>query len=63
LAEKEDSTLGRNNCGYEIDFGLKDTILEKVGFSQTTLTNIAVSKFEILEREDARRLRTYLQQG
>jgi hypothetical protein len=54
--------LGRNSYGYEIDLELKDVVLKKVGFSQTTLTSTAVDKVEILEREDARKLRTYLQQ-
>lgn len=54
--------LGRNSYGYEIDLELKDIILKKVGFSQSTLTNTTVDKIEILEREDARKLRTNLQE-
>lgn len=47
--------LGRNSYSYEIDLELKDIILKKVGFSQATLTSTAVDKFEILEREDAKK--------
>jgi len=54
--------LGRNSYGYEIDLELKDIILKKVGFSQATLTSTAVDKLEILEREDAKKLRTYLEE-
>lgn len=49
--------LGRNSYGYEIDPELKPIILEKVGYSPHPLTN---DKIEIKEREDARRLRTFL---
>jgi len=52
--------LHRNSYGYEIDLELKDVILKKVGFSQVTLTNPAVDKVEIIERADARKLRTFL---
>ena len=51
--------LGRNSCGYEIDLELKPIILEKIGYSPHPLTN---DKFEIKEREDARKLRTFLQE-
>jgi len=54
--------LGRNSYGYEIDLELKDIILKKVGFSQVTLTSTGVDKVEIVEREDAKRLRTFLQE-
>jgi len=54
--------LHRNSYGYEIDLELKDVILKKVGFSQVTLTNQAVDKVEIIERADAKKLRTSLQE-
>jgi len=54
--------LGRNSYGYEIDLELKDIILKKVGFSQATLTNTELDKVEIIEKEDAKRLRTFLQE-
>jgi len=54
--------LGRNSFGYEIDLELKDIILKKVGFSQATLTSTAADKIEIVEREDAKKLRTFLQE-
>jgi DNA modification methylase len=49
--------LGRNSYGYEIDLELKPIILEKIGYSPHPL----VDSIEIYEREDARRLRTFLQ--
>lgn len=52
--------LGRNSWGYEIDLELKPVILEKVGFQQTTLTQ-QKDTVEVIERNDARRLRTFLQ--
>jgi len=54
--------LGRNSYGYEIDLELKDVVLKKVGFTQTTLTDVAMDKIEVVEREDARRLRSNLQE-
>jgi len=51
--------LGRNSYGYEIDLELKDVILEKIGYNQATLTG---DKIEIIEKKDARRLRTFLQE-
>jgi DNA modification methylase len=50
--------LGRNSYGYEIDLELKPVILEKIGYSPFPLAD---DKFEIIEREDAKRLRTSLQ--
>ena len=50
--------LGRNSYGYEIDLELKNVILEKIGYSPNPLTD---DRIEIKEREDARRLRTFLQ--
>ena len=49
--------LGRNSIGYEIDLELKPVIMEKVGFQ--TLTG---DKVEIIVRDDAKRLRTSLQE-
>lgn len=51
--------LGRNSYGYEIDLELKDIILEKVGYWQTTLTGDTI---EYKIRDDAKRLRTFLQE-
>jgi len=50
--------LGRNSYGYEIDLELKSIILEKIGYSPCPLTD---DKIEIKERDDAQRLRTFLQ--
>jgi len=52
--------LGRNTWGYEIDLELKPVILEKVGFKQATLTE-EKDTVEVVDRSDARRLRTFLQ--
>ncbi|MCR8455506.1 MAG: site-specific DNA-methyltransferase [Candidatus Korarchaeota archaeon] len=51
--------LGRNSYGYEIDLELKNVILEKVGYWQATLTGDII---EYKIREDAKRLRTFLQE-
>ncbi|MEM2295587.1 MAG: site-specific DNA-methyltransferase [Candidatus Korarchaeota archaeon] len=51
--------LGRNSYGYEIDLELKDVILKKVGYGQTTLTGDVI---EYKIREDAKKLRTFLQE-
>ena len=51
--------LGRNCYGYEIDLELEDTILKKIGYGQTTFTR---DEIKIKKREDARRLRTFLQE-
>jgi len=50
--------LCRNSYGYEIDLELKPIILEKIGYSPYPLVDDSI---EIYEREDARRLRTFLQ--
>jgi len=52
-------TLGRNSYGYEIDLELKPIIMSKIGYSPHPLAD---DKFEIVEREDARNLRTDLQE-
>jgi len=54
--------LGRNSFGYEIDLELKNVILKKIGYTQTTLTDNSVDKVEIIERADSKRLRTFLQE-
>jgi DNA modification methylase len=54
--------LGRNSVGYEIDLELKDVILKKINYNQTTLTSHSTDKVEIIERPDARKLRTFLQE-
>jgi len=53
--------LRRNSYGYEIDLELKDIILEKVGFNQSTLSQ-TLDKVEVVERGDAKRLRSFLQE-
>ncbi|MEM4170024.1 MAG: site-specific DNA-methyltransferase [Thermoproteota archaeon] len=50
--------LGRNGIGYEIDLELKEKILEKLNKRQKTLTGDL--EVEIIERQDALRLRTEL---
>jgi DNA modification methylase len=54
--------LGRNSFGYEIDLELKNVILKKIGYTQTTLTSNSVDKVEIIERADSKKLRTFLQE-
>lgn len=51
--------LGRNSYGYEIDLELEDVVKEKTGYNQSTFTD---DKIEIIEREDAKRFRTNLQE-
>lgn len=51
--------LNRNGYGYEIDLELKDIVLEKVGYGQATLTGDVI---EYKVRDDARKLRTFLQE-
>jgi len=51
--------LGRNSYGYEIDLELKPIIMSKIGYSPHPLSD---DKFEVVEREDARKLRTDLQE-
>ena len=50
--------LGRNAIGYEIDLELKDIILERVGVN----TLFGGPQIEIVEREDAKRLRSKLRE-
>ena len=54
-------SLERNAVGYELDRELVDTVKEKVGINQMDLTG-KKPEFEIIVREDARHLRTKLQQ-
>jgi DNA modification methylase len=50
--------LERCSVGYELDKELKSVILKKIGHGQSTLTN---DQIEIIERKDAKSLRTALQ--
>ena len=52
--------LGRNSVGYEIDIELCDIVKEKMGLKQKSLFDDDY-KVEIIVRDDARRLRTNLQ--
>ncbi|MCM8803572.1 MAG: site-specific DNA-methyltransferase [Candidatus Omnitrophica bacterium] len=47
--------LGRNSVGYEIDLELEKVIKEKVGYNL-----VGGNGFEIIKREDAKKLRTNL---
>lgn len=55
------SMLGRNSVGYEIDLELCETVKEKMGLKQNLLfeRNYDV---EIIIRDDAKHLRTFLQE-
>ena len=50
--------LNRNSYGYEIDLELKPIILQKISYSPFPITD---DKIELREREDVRKLRTFLQ--
>jgi DNA modification methylase len=50
--------LKRNSYGYEIDLELKSVIMDKIGYSPCPITD---DKIEIKEREDAKKLRSSLQ--
>jgi len=50
--------LGRNSVAYELDIELKPTILEKIGYNEAIKDG---DKVEIIERPDAQRLKTQLQ--
>ncbi|MCL6578339.1 MAG: site-specific DNA-methyltransferase [Candidatus Bathyarchaeota archaeon] len=54
--------LGRNSFGYEIDIELKNVILKKINYTQTTLTDNSVDRVEMIERTDSKKLRTFLQE-
>jgi DNA modification methylase len=51
--------LGRRAIGYEIDLELLDIIKKKLGIDQKKLLG---QDFEIIIRDDARNLRTWLQE-
>ncbi len=51
--------LGRNSWGYELDSELKHIILQKVGYTASSLTG---DEFILKERKDARRLRGMIQE-
>ena len=53
--------LGRNSEGYEIDLELCEVVKEKMGLKQSLLFEKNY-KVEIIIREDAKHLRTYLQE-
>ncbi len=53
--------LGRNAVGYELDLELMNAIKEKVGMNQTSLYGNK-PEFEIIVRDDAKHLRTKLQE-
>ena len=53
--------LGRNSVGYEIDLELCEAVKEKMGLKQSSLFEKNY-KVEIIIREDAKHLRTYLQE-
>jgi DNA modification methylase len=54
--------LGRNSVGYEIDSELCEVVKEKMGLKQSSLFEKNY-KVEIIIREDAKHLRTYLQEN
>ena len=53
--------LGRNSVGYEIDLELYEIVKEKMGLKQSSLFEKDYD-VEIMVREDAKYLRTYLQE-
>jgi DNA modification methylase len=53
--------LGRRAIGYEIDLELLDVIRKKLNIGQSSLLGNS-NEFEIIVREDAKRLRTKLQE-
>ncbi len=53
--------LGRRAIGYEIDLELLDVIRKKLNIGQSSLLGNS-NEFEIILREDAKRLRTKLQE-
>ncbi|MEM3265200.1 MAG: site-specific DNA-methyltransferase [Candidatus Micrarchaeaceae archaeon] len=54
--------LRRKAVGYEIDLELLDVVKKKLGIDQAKLFNSDSSNFEIIIRDDAKRLRTWLQE-
>jgi len=53
---KVSAMLGRNSVGYEIDVELYEVIKQKLGLNEKTI----FYDVEIIIRDDAKRLRTYL---
>ena len=53
--------LGRNAIGYEIDLELLEVVREKLGMGQSCLIE-GQKEFEIILRDDAKRLRSELQE-
>ena len=51
--------LGRNCWGYEVDLELKPIILRRMGFKESSPSG--QKTFDIVERSDTRRLRSFLQ--
>jgi len=58
---KVSALLGRNSVGYEIDLELYEIVKEKMGLKQSSLFEKDYD-VEIMVREDAKHLRTYLQE-
>ena len=56
--------LGRNSYGYEIDLELKPIILRKLGALESDgfYTTLSGDRIEVIERGDAKKLRTFLQE-
>ncbi|MEM0172651.1 MAG: site-specific DNA-methyltransferase [Thermoproteota archaeon] len=54
--------LRRKAVGYEIDLELLDVVKKKLGIDQAKLFNSDSSNFEIIIRDDAKHLRTWLQE-
>ncbi|MEM3265623.1 MAG: site-specific DNA-methyltransferase [Thermoplasmata archaeon] len=54
--------LRRKAVGYEIDLELLDVVKKKLGIDHAKLFNSDSSNFEIIIREDAKRLRSWLQE-
>jgi DNA modification methylase len=54
--------LTRSCYGYEIDLELKPIILKKIGYGIRRLTTMVDDNIEVIERSDAKSLRTFLQQ-
>lgn len=53
--------LGRNSVGYELDLELLEIVKKKLGLKERTLFE-GNREIEIIIREDARYLRTHLQE-
>lgn len=53
--------LGRNSVGYEIDLELLEVVKAKMGLSKDLLFGVDY-EVEIIVRDEARHLRTFLQE-